>query len=131
MARWRKTFWRKCSATCGVDKARDRLSRASPTFSAASLISLQSPDTMTSIARRTRFEMRFAGAVTSAGGGLSSVARARLAGGFSMFAIIGDCRRLATHQNVTFCRALSLVDTSEGVALVCNALRIRGIAHVR
>src|SRR5438105_13764715 len=40
MARWRRTFWRRCSATWGVLKARDRLSRASPTFSAASLISL-------------------------------------------------------------------------------------------
>jgi hypothetical protein len=35
----------------------------------------------------------------SAGGGLSSVARARLSGVmFSMSATIGVCRRLATHQ---------------------------------
>jgi hypothetical protein len=40
------------SATCRVLKARDRLSRASPTLAAASQIRLHSPDTIASIAAR-------------------------------------------------------------------------------
>src|SRR5205085_7230444 len=64
--RWRGGVGRRCSATWGVLKARDRLSRASPTFSAASLICLQSPRTMRSIAVRTFFEMRFGGPRTAA-----------------------------------------------------------------
>src|SRR5665213_989815 len=87
MARCRTIFWRKCSATCGVLSALDRLSRASPTFSAAAVRVLHSPDTMASIAARTLLEMR-RGLVpgSTTGAGWSSAARARLAGGviFSM-----------------------------------------------
>jgi hypothetical protein len=43
MARCLSTFWRTCSATWGVLRARDRVSRASPTLAAASHIRLHSP----------------------------------------------------------------------------------------
>jgi hypothetical protein len=73
-----------------------------PDFSAVSLIFLQSPDTMASIARRTLAEMRFCGPAGTSGGGLSSAASARLAGVpggvmFSMPATVGACRWFATH----------------------------------
>jgi hypothetical protein len=51
MARRRAVCWRKYSAMWGVPRARDRLSRASPTFSAVSQIFLHSPYTMRSTAR--------------------------------------------------------------------------------
>src|SRR5258706_1020632 len=75
----RITFWRRCSATCGVLSARLRLSRTNPTFSAASLMVLQSPFTMASIAARTFFEMRRVDS-GSVGAGFSRAASARLAG---------------------------------------------------
>ena len=55
VARCLSTFWRKCSATWGVLRARDKDSRARPTLAAASTIFLHSPDTMASIAARTFF----------------------------------------------------------------------------
>jgi hypothetical protein len=96
------------SATCGVLKARERLSRASPTFAAASQIFLHSPDTMTSIAARTLAEMRRGGSAF-AGAGVSSTASARLAGVpggvmFSIFATVCASRQFATYQNVTYAR---------------------------
>jgi hypothetical protein len=79
----------------GVLRARDRLSRASPTLAAASQIFFQSPDTMASIAARTFLEIRFGGPM-SAGAGWSNAASARLAGiggvMFSMIGTIGACR---------------------------------------
>src|ERR1700686_3791093 len=106
-------------ATCGVDKARDRDSRASPTRSAASQIRLHLPDTMASIARRTLAEMRFCGPADSAGAGVSSTASARLAGVpggvmFSMLGTVGAWRRCATYRNVTFCRVtVAVVEVGE------------------
>jgi uncharacterized membrane protein len=81
---------RRCSATCGVLRARLRLSRTSPTFSAASLIVLHSPVTMASMAARTLFEMRFGGPISVVGAGWSRTASARLAGvpGGVMFSMV-------------------------------------------
>jgi hypothetical protein len=70
---------RRYSATWGVLRTRDRLSRASPTFAAASQIFLQSPDTNASIAARTFLLIRFGGP-TSAGTGWSRAASAHFAG---------------------------------------------------
>jgi hypothetical protein len=90
----RMTFCRMNSAMCGLFRARLRLSRASPTFSAAVAMLLQSPDTMASIAALTLRDIRLMGAASvpdGAGGGLSSTASVRLAGvpGGVMFSMIG------------------------------------------
>ena len=100
------TFWRRCSATCGALKARERLSRASPAFAAASTTFLHSPDTMASMAIWTLFEMRFGLPGVTGGAGWSSAARSRLAGAggvmFSMLAPSASGKLGATHLNVTF-----------------------------
>jgi hypothetical protein len=80
MASDRSTLVRMNSATCGLLSARLRLSRASPTASAASTIFLHSPDTILSIAALTFFETRLAGVAAVSAGGLSRVAKARGAG---------------------------------------------------
>jgi hypothetical protein len=78
--------------------------RASPTFSAASQIFLQSPFTIKATAARTLAEMRV-GLIGTVGAGWSRAARARLAGGFFMVAPSAGMRRPATHQTSRYARA--------------------------
>src|ERR1700686_4108179 len=88
VARWRRTFWRRNSVTCGLSRARPSDSRARPTFSAASVIFLHSPETSKWTARRTFSVMR-SGLTGAVGAGRSGPARARFAGvlGGVMFTI--------------------------------------------
>ena len=80
---------------CGVDKARDRLSRASPALAAASAMVLQSPETRASMPVRTFLEIRLGSPSPAGGAGLSRARSARLAGDtvtFFMSATVGACR---------------------------------------